>query len=66
MSVHWDWDDLRIVGDIVLGSLLASGLRMVVLKAFIEPAAAALGQRAYRKADAALGDRLPDFFGKQP
>ncbi|MEN9766720.1 MAG: hypothetical protein RLZZ32_680 [Cyanobacteriota bacterium] len=66
MRVHWGWDDLRIVGDIVLGSLLAGGLRLVVMKAFLEPAAMFLGQRAYRQADKALGDRLPDFFGKEP
>jgi hypothetical protein len=66
MRVHWNWDDLRIVGDIVLGSLLAGGLRLVVMKAFLEPAAMFLGQRAYRQADKALGDRLPDFFGKEP
>lgn len=66
MNVHWTWDDLRIVGDIVLGSLLAGGLRLIVLKAFIEPAAVFFGQRAYRQAGTALGDQLPDFFGKQP
>jgi hypothetical protein len=66
MRVHWGWDDLRIVGDIVLGSLLAGGLRLVVMKAFLEPAAMFLGQRAYRQADKALGDRLPDFFGNKP
>lgn len=65
MSVHWDWDDLRIIGDIVVGSLLAGGLRLVVLKAFVEPLAVFLGQRAYRQADKVLGDRLPDFFGKK-
>jgi hypothetical protein len=64
MSVHWSWDDIRIVGDIVVGSLLASGLRLVVLKAFIEPAAVFIGQGVYRQADKALGDRLPDSFGK--
>ena len=57
----WGHDDVRIVGDIVLGSLLASGLRLVVLKAFLEPAAAFIGQQAYRRADRALGDRLPDW-----
>lgn len=66
MNVHWTWDDLRIVGDIVMGSLLAGGLRLIVLKAFIEPAATFIGQKAYRHADRVLGDRLPDFFGKQP
>ena len=65
MNVHWGWDDLRIVGDIVLGSLLTSGLRLVVTKAFLEPAAVAIGQRAYKQADKALGGRLPDVFGDQ-
>ena len=64
MRVHWGWDDLRIVGDIVLGSLLAGGLRLVVLKAFIEPAAVFLGQKAYKQVDKALGDRLPDVFDR--
>jgi hypothetical protein len=65
VSLHWGWDDLRIVGDIVLGSLLTSGLRLVVAKAFLEPAAVFLGQKAYKQADKALGDRLPDLFGRQ-
>ena len=64
MRVHWGWDDLRIVGDIVLGSLLAGGLRLVVLKAFIEPAAVFLGQNAYKQVDKALGGRLPDVFDR--
>jgi hypothetical protein len=64
MRVHWGWDDLRIVGDIVLGSLLAGGLRLVVLKAFIEPAAVFLGQKAYKQVDKALGGRLPDVFDR--
>ena len=57
----WGGDDVRIVGDIVVGSLLASALRLVVIKAFLEPAAAYIGQEAYRRADRALGDRLPDW-----
>lgn len=65
MSLHWGWDDLRIVGDIVVGSLLTSGLRLVVAKAFLEPAAVFLGQKAYKQADKALGGRLPDVFGRQ-
>ena len=65
MNIHWSWDDLRIVGDIVLGSLLAGGLRLVVLKAFVEPAATSIGQHGYRQADKLLGDRLPDLFGKK-
>lgn len=59
--MHWGGDDVRIVGDIVVGSLLASALRLVVIKAFLEPAAAYIGQEAYRRADRALGDRLPDW-----
>lgn len=59
-------DDIRIVGDIVIGSLLASvlrrGLVLVVMKAFVEPAAVVLGQWGYRRADAMAGDRLPNFF----
>jgi hypothetical protein len=61
MSVHWGWDDLRIIGDIIAGSLLAGALRLIVLKAFLEPVAAYIGQQAYRRADKALGDRLPDL-----
>ena len=60
--MNWGIDDVRIVGDIVVGSLLASGLRLVALKAFIEPAAVFVGRQVYRRADAALGDRLPDLF----
>jgi hypothetical protein len=62
MSVHWGWDDVRIVGDILIGSLLASGVRLVVVKAFLEPAAVFIGQRAYRGVDRLSGDRLPDLF----
>lgn len=62
MADLWSTDDVRVVGDIIVGSLLASGLRLVVLKAFLEPAATFVGQQAYRRADKALGDRLPDLF----
>lgn len=62
----WGGDDVRVIGDIVVGSLLASGLRLVVLKAFLEPAAMFVGQQAYRRADAAMGDRLPDLFHSSP
>jgi hypothetical protein len=60
--MNWGLDDVRIVGDIVVGSLLASGLRLVVLKALLEPAAVFVGQRIYRRADDAIGGRLPDFL----
>jgi hypothetical protein len=61
MNVHWGWDDLRIIGDIIAGSLLAGALRLIVMKAFLEPVAAYIGQQAYRRADKAMGDRLPDL-----
>lgn len=66
MNVHWSWDDLRIVGDIIAGSLLAGALRLIVLKAFLEPVAAFIGQQAYRRADRALNDRLPDLPVAEP
>lgn len=62
MAAHWGSDDIRIVGDIIAGSLLASGLRLVVIKAFLEPIATYVGQEAYRRADKALNDRLPDWI----
>ncbi len=62
----WGGDDVRIVGDIVVGSLLAGGLRLVVVKAFLEPLATWAGQEAYRRTDEALGDRLPDWVPRKP
>lgn len=62
-AVHWSLDDLRIIGDIIAGSLLAGTLRLIVVKAFLEPIATYVGQTAYKRADAALGDRLPDLPG---
>ena len=62
----WTGDDVRIVGDIIVGSLLAGGLRLVVMKAFLEPAAMFIGRVAYRRADAALGGRLPDWISPAP
>jgi hypothetical protein len=64
--MHWGVDDVRIIGDIIAGSLLASGLRLVVLKAVLEPAAVFIGQKAYRRADDALGGALPDFLRGDP
>lgn len=60
--MSWSSDDVRIIGDIVVGSLLASGVRLVVVKALVEPAAVYVGQMVYRRADDALGGRLPDVF----
>lgn len=50
-----------IVGDIVVGSLLTSGLRMVAVKGVLEPFAAWAGRAAWRQADQAMGGRLPDL-----
>lgn len=65
-GLHWSVDDIRIVGDIIAGSLLAGALRLIVLKAFLEPLAVYVGQKAYRRADKALGDRLPDLPIAEP
>ena len=65
-NIHWSWDDLRIIGDIIAGSLLAGALRLIVLKAFLEPVATYIGQTAYRRADKALGNRLPDLPVAEP
>lgn len=54
-------DDSRIITDIVLGSLLASGVRLILLKAFLEPAAFWAGRRGWHTLDRLLGDRLPDL-----
>jgi hypothetical protein len=59
---HWSWDDVRIIGDIIAGSLLAGALRLIVMKAILEPAAVFVGRHAYRRVDDAMGDRLPDLF----
>jgi hypothetical protein len=53
--------DVRIVIEVVLGSWLAGFLRLVLVKGILEPAATFIGQQAYRRADVALGDRLPDW-----
>lgn len=44
-------DDSRIITDIVLGSLLASGVRLILLKAFLEPAAIWAGRRGWHFLD---------------
>lgn len=59
--MHWGGDDVRIVGDIVAGSMLVSALRLIVVKGLLEPAAAWAFRAGYRKADQLTGDRLPDL-----
>lgn len=54
--------DARIISDIIAASLLVSLIRLVFVKAFLEPAATWFGQTAYRKADELLDDRLPDWM----
>lgn len=61
MMPHWGADDARVIGDVVLASILAGGLRLIVLKAFLEPIAAAAGRRGWAWADRLLGDRLPNL-----
>ena len=61
MMPHWGADDARVIGDVVLASILAGGLRLILLKAFLEPIAAATGRRGWRWLDQLLGDRLPDL-----
>ena len=41
--------DARIVGDVVIASLTASALKVIARKAFIEPAAAWIGQTSLRR-----------------
>jgi len=43
-------DDGRLIADIVIGSFVASGLRLIAQKAFLEPAAAWAGQTGLKKA----------------
>lgn len=57
-------NDARIIGDIVLASILASAVRMLLVETFIKPGLIWLGQRGYRIADWVFGDRLPDIFDK--
>lgn len=54
-----DWHQVL---DVAVGYLGAKGLLLVVNKAFLEPAAVFVGRWAWRKADTALGDTLPDWI----
>lgn len=62
MLPTWTTDDGRILGDVIAGTLAASAIRLVIVKAFIEPLAVWVGQKGYRQLDRAVGDRLPDWF----
>lgn len=52
----------EVIGEVTIGVLMGRVLQLIVVKAFIEPLATRLGQSAYRRVDAASGDRLPDLF----
>jgi hypothetical protein len=39
--------DAHIIGDVVIASLLASGLRLIVMEAFIKPAAVRVGREGW-------------------
>ena len=58
-------NDTQIITDIVLGSIaarwIAAGLQLVMLKAFIEPAAIWAGRSPYQWLDRLLNDRLPNL-----
>lgn len=51
-------EDARIVGDVVIASLALSALRVIARKAFIEPAAAWIGQEGLRRLVRAVQERV--------
>jgi hypothetical protein len=54
-------DDGRIVLDVIAATLLLRALRLIAMKAFLEPAAVWAGRRGWHFLDRLLGDRLPDL-----
>lgn len=57
MAIDWS-----IVADVTVGYLLANAVRLIVVKAFLEPSAAWAGRWLYRRADQLSGDRLPNWI----
>lgn len=57
--MKWSLDDVRIVGDIVVASLLARMVQLVALKAFIEPAGHFIGTTLWQRLRGLSGGRLP-------
>lgn len=57
MSSH----DIVTIFDVAIGSLVAGGVRLIVLKSFLEPAAFWAGRKGWHFLDWALNDRLPDL-----
>ena len=58
----WGGDDVRVIGDAALGFILGYCLRIMLVKVVIEPVMIFCGQRIYRRADDAVGGRLPNFL----
>ena len=57
--MKWSLDDVRIVGDIVVASLLARMAQLVALKAFVEPAGHFIGTSLWKRLRGLSGGRLP-------
>jgi hypothetical protein len=53
--------DAHIIGDVVIANIIAAALRLIVMEAFIKPAAIWAGRRGWHILDWALGGRLPDL-----
>ena len=59
-------DDARIIGDLLLASLLAGGVRVLAMEA-MRPVARWASRRGWWRLDRLAGDRLPDsFHSEQP
>lgn len=59
-------EDGRIITDIVVASLIASALRLIVQKAFLEPAAAWIGQTGLKSALRLLMPFASKLVSKSP
>jgi hypothetical protein len=55
----WPGDDLRVMAEMVLATMLARPLQIVLVKAFLEPAGAFLGTKAWGRLRDLSGGRLP-------
>lgn len=57
----WLADEARLTAAITFASLLASGLRLIIMKAFLEPAAVFIGRTIYRRANHLAGNQMPNW-----
>jgi hypothetical protein len=71
--MHWGSDDVRLILDLLgfqavfaVVKRFGPALRLWVMEAYIKPALVFIGQKAYRKADDAMGGALPDFLRGDP